>query len=235
MLYGLIDGELRQPRAPGERAACRACAGPLLALLPGDGPPQWRHVAGDCDAWDEPELAWHAAWKERFPAALREIPLEDPATSERHRADLCAPGTGGRRTVVELQHAPLPEAEIWRREDFYLRQGRLYWLLHVHDEGQGALRTCMQVSIAAGGRSARSQGADFTVLRLPGRSVQFIEQWKRSSAYVLLDIGGQLHHFATRRRSEDLLRELQRGEFALRPLKTESFLAVVAPPAPAPP
>lgn len=227
MYYALVNGEVRQPHGPDERAACRNCGGALLPVPEPQGGWQWRHAAGDCDPWSEPQGTWHLAWKERFPVDAREVPLQDGASGERHVADVfCTPPGGGRPTIVEFRHGPLTGLETLQREVFFKNRGRLYWVLHVHDEPH-LLLTCLQLSLRTGGRTALSQGKEFTVLRLPGRSVQFIEQWKRSGAYVVLDVMGQLYHFATAKRSGDLVQTLERGEFALRPVRTESFIAAV--------
>ncbi|MFX8133575.1 hypothetical protein ABTK90_19385, partial [Acinetobacter baumannii] len=72
-------------------------------------------------------------WKEQFPEGCREIGLIDPATGERHRADvLCGAGTPA-ATVLELQFSPISEDERTAREVFYRQAHRMFWLVHVHD------------------------------------------------------------------------------------------------------
>lgn len=94
MLYAWIGDEKRAPRAKGERTICRDCGGLLSAVMPVENVPHWRHKAGDCDPWSEPEGPWHLGWKERFDLSCREISLIHGATGERHRADvLCGTGT----------------------------------------------------------------------------------------------------------------------------------------------
>ncbi|WP_245267513.1 hypothetical protein [Methylosinus sp. LW3] len=92
--------------------------------------PHWRHKAGDCDRWSEPEGPWNLGWKERFDLSCREIVLIDTATGERHRADiLCGAGTP-RATVLELQHSSITEEERAAREAFYRQERRMFWLIH---------------------------------------------------------------------------------------------------------
>jgi hypothetical protein len=52
------------PIAKGERTICRDCGGLLAAAMPVENTPHWRHKAGDCDPWSEPEGPWHLGWKE---------------------------------------------------------------------------------------------------------------------------------------------------------------------------
>jgi hypothetical protein len=54
-LYACIDGVKRAPAAKGERTVCRDCGGLLTAVVPVESVAHWRHKAGDCDPWSEPE------------------------------------------------------------------------------------------------------------------------------------------------------------------------------------
>ncbi len=134
MFYEWIDGEYRQPQRTGERTVCRCCTGELFAVVPHDNRPHWRHKAGDCDPWSEPEGEWHLGWKERFPLLSREVPMVDTLTQERHRADVFHQLPGHQGTIVELQHSQISEKERNQREIFYSVRGRMFWLVHLHDE-----------------------------------------------------------------------------------------------------
>ncbi|MGX1000337.1 hypothetical protein [Bradyrhizobium diazoefficiens] len=97
MLYAWVGDQKRAPVAKGERTTCRDCGGLLTAVMPVENTSHWRHKAGDCDPWSEPEGAWHLGWKELFDMSCREIALRDPTTGELHRADvLVGSGTPAR-------------------------------------------------------------------------------------------------------------------------------------------
>lgn len=121
MLYAWIDGIKRQPLTKGEKAICDCCNGILTSVIPVQNVKHWRHKAGDCDKWSEPEGQWHLDWKEHFDLNCREIGLIDERTGERHRADiLCGLGTP-EAIVLELQHSSISEEERLARENFYQR------------------------------------------------------------------------------------------------------------------
>lgn len=134
MLYAWVDGVKRQPIMKGESTTCRDCGGLLTSVMPAQNVRHWRHKAGDCDSWSEPEGPWHLGWKEKFPLECREIALYDAMTGMRHRADvLCGAGTP-RATVLELQHSSISEQERMEREGFYTQNHRMFWLVHLHNE-----------------------------------------------------------------------------------------------------
>lgn len=135
MFYEWINGERRQPAVSGERTTCGLCSGPLTGVLSIDRKPHWRHLSRkDCDGWSESEGDWHLAWKERFPLEAREFPMIDPATGERHRADVFLTSNGSRGVTIELQHSPISEPDVKIREAFYGARGPMVWVVHLHDE-----------------------------------------------------------------------------------------------------
>ena len=193
-------------------------------MLPKVNVPHWRHPAGDCDPWSEPEGEWHLGWKERFPIEWREAALAEGEPLERHRADLLCASPSGARTVVELQHSSIAEHERDRRDAFYQRYGRkMFWLVHIHDAS-----SFNSTSFALSWRTdrlAEVAGQTFAIMRWHGRSKQFIEKWKRSAAHVFFCRGDQVFYLATRAGTPQLHSALRSGEFAVSILTPEAFVA----------
>lgn len=228
MLYAWIDGVNRPPLAKGERTTCRDCGGLLTAVMPVENVKHWRHKAGDCDAWSEPEGPWHLGWKERFDLTCREIGLIDPATGERHRADILCGANTPQATVLELQHSSISEDERAAREAFYRKAHRLFWLLHLHDE-TSFNGTSFRLSLGMPSRTGIVQGKTFQILHWTSRSSQFIEKWKRATGHVFFEWQGQIFFLA----GETVAREanggqpLKKGYFALCSLTQEEFIGAV--------
>lgn len=226
MLYAWIDGEKRAPRAKGERTFCRDCGGLLTSVMPVSNVPHWRHKVADCDSWSEPEGSWHLGWKERFDLSCREIGLIDEMTGERHRADvICGLGTP-KATVLELQHSSISDDERIKREAFYRRSHRMFWLVHIHSESS-FLGYNFGLSMDFQSRRIQLDGKTFAVMHWMGRSKQFIEKWKRASAHVFFDFGGYILYLAGEGVAARLGGPFEPGEFALCRLSAEQFLRAV--------
>ncbi|MGR9466325.1 hypothetical protein [Rhizobium leguminosarum] len=226
MLYAWVDGAKRPPIAKGERTACRDCGGILTAVMPVENIAHWRHKAGDCDRWSEPEGPWHLGWKEQFEIECREIGLIDAATGERHRADvLCQAGTP-HATVLELQHSSISEDERNAREAFYGQQHRMFWLVHIHNEN-AFHGYSFKFSLDFRSRPHTIDGKNFAIMRWHGRSKQFIEKWKRAHSHVFFDCEGHIFYLANQAVSKRLNSPLKRGEFALCHLSRDEFVRAV--------
>lgn len=229
MLYAWVSGEKRAPLEKGERTTCRDCGGLLTAVMPVENVRHWRHKAGDCDSWSEAEGPWHFGWKEQFDLSCREICLTDPLTGERHRADvLCNAGTP-QATVLELQYSSMPEDERIAREAFYQRGHRMFWLVQVHDGPSSFTGWSFAASMDWGSRVQNVDGREFAIMRWVGRSSQFIEKWKRATAYVFFECQGHLFFLAgdalARRMTGGV--PLKKGEYALCRLTREEFIQAV--------
>jgi hypothetical protein len=229
MLYAWIDGMKRPPLAKGESTVCRDCGGLLSSVIPVENVRHWRHKAGDCDPWSEPEGPWHLAWKESFPENSREVSLNDQATGERHRADvLCNAGTA-HASVLELQYSPISEEERTAREAFYRQGHRMYWLVHVHDGPSSFTGWNFKASLNWGARPIEIDGRRYAIMRWMGRSNQFIEKWKRAKGYVFFECETYIFFLAgdelTRRMNGGL--PLKRGEYALSRWSREDFIRSV--------
>lgn len=228
MLYAWVDGVKRPPIAKGERTTCRDCGGELSSVMPVENVKHWRHKAGDCDPWSEPEGPWHLGWKEEFDLSCREVSLTDPATGERHRADVLYGADTPRATVLELQHSSISEDERAARETFYCQAHRMFWLVHVHNETSFAGYS-FGSSLDFKSRSHVVDGHTFAIMRWMGRSKQFVEKWKRATAHVFFDWNGHVFFLASDALARRMTggRPLPRGEFALCAMTREQFIRAV--------
>jgi hypothetical protein len=121
--------------------------------------------------------------------------MMDVLTQERHRADIFHQPAGFQGTIVELQHSPISEKERDIRERFYSARGRMYWLVHLHDE-TSFNATSFRLSFHTDAPIIYKDRT-FYMVRWYGRSKQFIEKWKRSRAHVFFDINGTIFYLAT--------------------------------------
>ena len=55
MLFAWVKGIERAPEVKRERATCNDCGGQLTIVIPFQNVLHWRHLAGECDLWSEPE------------------------------------------------------------------------------------------------------------------------------------------------------------------------------------
>lgn len=194
--------------------------------MPVENTPHWRHKAGDCDPWSEPEGAWHLGWKELFDMSCREIALPDPVTGELHRADVLGGSGTPRATVLELQHSSISEDERNAREAFYRQGHRMFWLVHIHSESS-FLGTYFTMSLDFGSRVVSLDGKEFAIMRWMGPNKQFIEKWKRASAHVFFSAGAYIFYLAGPGVSSRLGGPFERGEFALCQLTRDEFAPAV--------
>lgn len=226
MLYAWIGDQKRSPVAKGERTTCRDCGGLLTAVIPVENTPHWRHKAGDCDPWSEPEGPWHLGWKELFDISCREIALRDPATGELHRADVLVGRSTPRATVLELQHSSISEDERDAREAFYRHEHRMFWLVHIHSESS-FLGHNFGISLDFKSRVINLDGKKFAVMHWMGSSKQFIEKWKRATAHVFFHAAPYIFYLASPSVTTRLGGPFQRGEFALCQLSLHDLLRAV--------
>jgi competence protein CoiA len=122
MQFAIVNGARIEP-SPGLKGTCPGCSAPVLAKCGSRNVWHWSHAGKrHCDPWWENETDWHRQWKDRFPAAWREIVHVD-GSGERHVADLKTP----RGSVIEFQNSPMPPDELRAREAFY---GRMLWVIN---------------------------------------------------------------------------------------------------------
>lgn len=226
MLYAWINEQKRAPSRKGERTTCLDCGGLLTSVMPVENVPHWRHRAGDCDSWSEPEGPWHLSWKEKFEVNCREIALRDGSSGELHRADVLVNGGEPDATVLELQHSAISEAERDAREAFYKQDHRMLWLVHIHSENS-FLGHSFGLSLDFKSRPVDIDGRKFAIMTWMGSNKQFIEKWKRASAHVFFNAGPFIFYLAGPKVLARLGRPLSRGEFALCQLSHDDFVRAV--------
>jgi len=229
MIYAWIDGKKRQPLVKGEKTECRDCGGTLSAVLPAKNIYHWRHKAGDCDTWSEPEGPWHLGWKEYFSEECREVTLRDVLTNELHRADILHGQGTEVETVLELQHSPISEGERISREKFYRTRRRMFWLVHIDVSSASSNGWSFGISLNFKNHPVQYDTHTYGIMQWYGRSTQFIEKWKESEAHVFFDFKGHIFHLANKRLAEKLNNgtPLGKGEFALCWLHRDKFIAAV--------
>nr|WP_315171364.1 hypothetical protein [uncultured Flavobacterium sp.] len=225
MLYAWVDGIKRAPLNKGEKTICQDCGGILTSVVPTENIKHWRHKAGDCDNWSEPEGQWHLSWKEYFDFNSREICLIDEVTGELHRADvLCGLGTE-KSTVLELQHSNISEEERIAREEFYSKNHKMFWLVHIHsDTSFNEFSFGSALSLASEAKYAERK---FMIATWGGRSYQFIEKWKRSNVNVFFDWKGYIFYLASDKISQHLNGSRGKGRFAVCSLSRLEFINAI--------
>lgn len=163
MLYARLPNNDHASPTPGEtRAVCPLCLSPVIPKCGQIKIHHWAHVRSECDAWSEPESAWHLGWKKRFPADQVEVALPP------HRADIATA-----LRVIELQHSAISPADIAAREEFYVtaRPRGMIWLIdatEIYD------------------RVEMEQKTDFIKFRWP----RCPARWAGATAPLCLDFGG---------------------------------------------
>ena len=107
MIYDIY----RQRATPRSKSTCPSCGNALIAKCGSLVTWHWAHKASECDAWSEPESAWHISWKEHFE---EQFGAQTEQVMGPHRADIVIDGQ-----VIELQYGFLSADEIAEREAFY--------------------------------------------------------------------------------------------------------------------
>lgn len=102
----------------------------------------------------------------------------------------------------------------------------MFWLVHIHSDNS-FLGFSFGSSMDFGKRAVEIDGKTFGVMRWMGRSVQFIEKWKRANAHVFVDFGGHILYLAGEAVAKRLGAPLERGEFALCRLTRDEFINAV--------
>lgn len=133
MMYALVDGRAVLARPDG-RGRCTICGAEVTATCGTIRIWHWIHEGPDCDAWSEPESAWHLAWKKHAPADRAEVVID--RDGGKHRADVLCLNSA----VLELQSGAISADDVVARESFYKYMAWLFrvtWTdqLHYGDRG----------------------------------------------------------------------------------------------------
>ncbi|TXJ29057.1 MAG: hypothetical protein E6Q24_05095 [Chitinophagaceae bacterium] len=122
MLYALSKEGARISATPGIEGYCEGCNALLIPRCGDINTWHWAHESCSCDSWNyEPKTYWHEQWQRRFHVDDTEVGIKK--NGEFHRADI----VGNNDVVIEVQHSPLAESEIIKRERFY---GNMIWVLN---------------------------------------------------------------------------------------------------------
>ena len=139
----------------------------------------WAHKSRKhCDKWWESETEWHRSWKNNFPIEWQEIIHSNPATDEKHIADVKTP----KGLVLEFQHSPIAPDELKSREDFY---ARMVWVV---DGCRNEIdKNCFSLSL---NKPSLEQPNEFP-LRWWGTGKLFAN-WAGARNEVYIDFGGNV-------------------------------------------
>lgn len=226
MFYADVVGSVRAPSKRGERARCPLCKGIVVSVMPENATRHWRHLAGECDNWSETETVWHLNWKEEFKPEFREVALLDSGTGKGHRADILIRTREASGTVLELQHSYISEQERDLQETFYLRSHKLFWLIHLHDDG-AFLATSFRLSLQSSRRREVIRGKTFYVQPWIARTQAWINKWRRARGHVFFDLDGRIYYLASDRLLETSKLKLGTSEFAIHHVSRDNFIKAV--------
>ena len=184
MRYAIVDSE-RAEAQPRQRGVCQCCGGQTIAKCGEYVVWHWAHKQrDDCDPWWESETEWHRSWKDRFPLGWQEVVHCDPASGEKHIADVKAP----HGLVVEMQNSPIHPEEMRSRENFY---SKLVWIVNGDrrgPDGNSQTSDSAYFNIGLLSEPIRYDPLAFAVI-WPGRS-KLLHKWSKATARVYFDFGG---------------------------------------------
>jgi competence protein CoiA len=185
MKFSLVNGEKVQAQS-GLRGICANCQSDTIAKCGNERIKHWAHKSNvSCDPWWENETEWHRAWKNHFPAEWQESIHVDPATGEKHIADIkTADGI-----VIEFQHSAIQPIEVKSREAFYKK---IVWVVDGTRLKRDFPRFCKgsnEFESRLGSKDVNSQmGKDIFYTYFPEEC--FPKQWLTSSVPVYFDFQG---------------------------------------------
>ena len=186
MRYAIVDGQ-RAEAKPWLRGVCQCCGGQTIAKCGKHVVWHWAHRRReDCDPWWEPETEWHRSWKDRFPLDWQEVVHCDPATGEKHIADVKTP----HGLVIEIQNSPIHPEEMRSREKFY---ESIVWIVNGdrrEPDGQQSTLDSAYFHLGRSSHPIREDPLAFPV-EWHGKS-KLLHNWSRATADVYFDFGDGL-------------------------------------------
>lgn len=121
MLWAIVNNK-KVEATPKAYGSCPLCSGLVLAKCGEIKIWHWAHAKdADCDTWYEPESDWHYHWKMTFGKEQAEVVIKKQ--DKWHIADILTEGA----VVIELQHSPIQNTIIRKREEFY--GDKMLWLV----------------------------------------------------------------------------------------------------------
>ncbi len=115
MHFAIVDNVEREA-APKLTGVCKCCGSEVIGKCGVHIAWHWAHSSrAECDPWWETETVWHRNWKNHFPLNCQEVIHYDPATKEKHIADIKTP----HGIIIEFQNSPIKPEELISRESFY--------------------------------------------------------------------------------------------------------------------
>jgi len=122
MLFATVNGEKVEAK-PKTIGICPLCERTVFSKCGEINIWHWAHHKDEsCDAWYEPETAWHKNWKFIFGKDNCEIIISKDGV--RHIADILTKDN----VIIELQNSPIQRPIIRKRENFYGE--RMIWVLN---------------------------------------------------------------------------------------------------------
>lgn len=183
MRYSIVDDK-RAEAQPGLKGVCQYCRSHMIAKCGQYVVWHWAHrKREDCDPWWESETEWHRSWKDQFPLDWQEIVRTDPATGEKHIADVETP----HGLVIEVQNSPLHPEEMRSRERFYKK---LVWIVNGDRRGADGQQETLDRRYFNMGRSSKHLRSDPLVFTVEwhGKS-KLLHNWNKATADVYFDFG----------------------------------------------
>lgn len=129
MIFAVSKEGNRIAAEPGLEGYCPGCNEKLVPKCGTVNIHHWSHDGTrDCDNWHyEPKTFWHRNWQQRFHMDDTEVGIKK--NDEFHIADII----GNNDVVIEIQHSPISETEIRKREIFY---DKMIWVLNARSFAQ---------------------------------------------------------------------------------------------------
>ena len=181
MRYSIVDNR-RAEAEPGLKGVCQYCESQMIPKCGRYVVWHWAHRRrADCDPWWESETDWHRSWKDRFSPDWQEVVHVDPATGEKHIADVKTP----HGLVIEVQNSPLHPEEMRSRERFYKK---IVWVVNGNRRGADGRQETLDRNYFHMGRytePVRSDPLAFPV-EWYGRS-KLLHNWSRATVDVYFD------------------------------------------------
>lgn len=186
MIWALVENQKIEAK-PKLEGICPLCRNKVISKCGEIYVWHWAHVKDEeCDAWSEPESAWHKHWKATFGKENSEVVISKD--SKNHIADILTES----QVVIELQNSPISKSTIRERENFYGE--RMIWLINGKE---------FRVNLTV--KDEWDDQDSIELKSLPRRPIR----WQRSAPEIKKGINGEFFKWKFPRRSwKDVQRPL---------------------------